>query len=237
MTDYTTRPYGSPKAAQGPLLRIETSDFFAIPKEIREIAAAAVTAGVRATTRGLTLEMRQHAHAMGLGDKLPNALRDVTYPKAPKNSLRAAGEVVPNGRNAWRIFDAMTRGVTIAPKNGGQFLALPTENCPEALLRARFREVSPLALEELYGRKLRIVNIRPGLAIMVMDDLVEAKSGRGFKKATKRRRAQQREVKSIVMFILVPHASLRARLQFQSIAERWADRLPELIDAAWPEAA
>lgn len=237
MTDYTSYPQGHRKAAKGPALRIEAPDFGGLANDVRATAAVAVTAGVRAATRGLTLEMRQMAHAAGLGDRLPNALRDVVYPKAPKTSLRAAGEVVPNGRGAWNIFDAFSRGVTLTPGDGRRFLAIPTANCPREALRRRFGSVSPEALVELFGRPLRIVNVRPNLALMIMDDLVVAKSGKGFRKATKRRKAQGRSVRSIVMFFLIPQATLRQRLDFARLANAWADRIPDLIARAWPESA
>jgi hypothetical protein len=53
---------------------------------------------------------------------------------------------------------------------------------------------------------------------------------RGFRRATDRVRRSGQGATTVVMFVLVPQAKLRKRLDVARAAERWSAQLPALIE-------
>jgi hypothetical protein len=53
---------------------------------------------------------------------------------------------------------------------------------------------------------------------------------RGFRRATDRARRSGQGLTTVVMFLLVPQAKLRKRLDAAGTAERWSGQLPALIE-------
>jgi len=223
-------------------IRLDFAGFGDFVKRAADDASRAVQAGVSAATEGLKHELRQAVIRAGLGPRLANAIGSEVYPRAGRHSLRAAGMVFPRGEGARKIFDAFNQGSTIASP-GGAWLAIPVlENMP---VLGRDAKPTPGAVEAFFGRRLRFVPPRAahrrGSALLVLDNLVRGRNGRGVRNATPRRVKGGRGVAprnaedNVVMFILVPAARMPKRLDFESVARRWGDRVPELIDRSTPK--
>jgi hypothetical protein len=73
--------------------------------------------------------------------------------------------------------------------------------------------MTTVEVEATFNRDLRMVQ-PPGRQVvyLIMDQLVVARSGRGFRQATSRRLAQGRSAASVLMFVLVPQVTLAKRL-------------------------
>lgn len=195
--------------------------------------AAATKAGVAAATEGMKIDVRQHI-AAALGTRAGNMVTARVYPESGI-SPRAAGVISPRRGNAEQILRSFTGGATIVGRDGVRWLAIPTKSVPGL---GRGVAVTPRAVEVYFGRALRYVppKIAGGKAgLLVLDDIVRGKNGRGYRNATKRRRAQGRRVESQVMFILVPQSRMPVKLRPEPIVERWASRVPELIERAMPK--
>ncbi len=201
----------------------------------RKIAEVAVRAGVAAATEGFKLDLRREI-AGALTARAGNMVGSKVYPAGP--SLGAAGIVFARGSQADTILTAHAEGATIRGKSG--LLAIPTENVPQARrpgIRGGSKPATPVEVEAMFNRDLRFVPVKGGKAkgVLVMDEVTRRKRGRGFRQATKRRRAQGRKTESVVMFVLVESVTLRRRFNPEAAAARWAARVPELIERALPE--
>lgn len=194
---------------------------------VRETGALEVRAGVEAATEGLKDELRDLVAAAGLGDRLGKAIGGNVYPKGGKGSLGAAGFVFPRGKKAAAIFESFNEGTTIRAK-GGKFLAIPTKEAGRAWRNGKAR---PQEFQERTGIKLRFVKLKNGNAVLV-GDAITSKSGRGVRAATKGRRRQGRAAKPLVFFVLIRSMTVPRRLNFSASAQKWADRIPQLIEAA-----
>jgi hypothetical protein len=200
-------------------------------KAQRDILGQATRGGVAAAAEGLKNELRQQIAAAGLGTRLGNAIGTNVYPRQG-GSVGAAGYVFPRGKKAVEIFDAFNSATTIHAKNG-LWLAIPTRN---AFLGGRGgHRPTPGEFEKATGIKLRLVaprNSAKGRYQLLVGDSVAGRTGR--RPATARRIAHGRAADSVVFFILVPSVRLGKRLSFDALAEKWASRVPDLIDAALP---
>lgn len=197
-----------------------------------DAAAIAVTAALGATADAIKLDWRAAIRNAGLGERLPNAVGSNVYPSRGRYSLRAAGTVFARGDRAAAIFQGLTTGGVIRGR-GGRWLAIPTNYAPK---QAGGRDPTPESVEQRFGRPLRFVYLRrTDFALLVMDDVTAARSGRGLRNATRRRRAQGRKAGSVVMFRLIPEARLRKLLDFDAPVARRMDELPALIERLLPE--
>lgn len=169
-------------------------------------------------------EMRAAMANAGLG-KLGRALGYAAYPGGGTYSFHPAAEVFVRGKAAsaakWEgVIDAFAQGATIRSKRG--WLAIPTKNCPKG---NRGRYLTPDQVAERFG-PLR--SIAAGKSVLLFADVVAGKSG-GVRKATAGRRAQGREAKLVLMFVLVRETSIRKRLDLNAIVARWQTRYPAMI--------
>lgn len=201
-----------------------TRDF---AKFVMDDAGIDVRAGIEAGAEGMKEDLRDQIENAGLGQRLGRAVGSKVYPPGGKGSLDAAGFVYPRGRKAAAIFDSWNQGATITA-HGGKYLAIPTKEAGRGWRNSKAR---PQEFEQRTGIKLRFVKLKNGNAVLVGDS-VAAKSGRGRRAASKGRRAQGRAVNSLVFFILIRSAKIPKRLDFETIAKKWADRIPDLIGAA-----
>lgn len=196
-------------------------------KAVRQDMAVAVTAGVSAAADGLKAELRDQIVSAGFGTRLGNAIGSNVYPRAGKVSFDAAGYVFPRGKKAEAIFTSFNEATVISAK-GHKYLAIPT---PAAGRANRFGAVTPAEFQFRTGITLQFVTFKNGSHALVGDS-IKAKSGRGRRAPTKRRIAQGRAVEHLVFFWLIPQAREQRRLNFVSVAQKWSDRIPDLIDAA-----
>ena len=177
--------------------------------------AQAVTGAMRDATDGLKTDLRSDVAESGLGRRLANTWRGKTYPDGAE-SVEAAAFV---WSKAPKIADAFDRGVTITPGNGRKYLAIPTDNARR--IRSRER-ITPAIVEQRTGQKLHFVRGRGSTAFLI-----------GVPRVARARRRGAARPKGVVMFILVPQARLRKRLDIQSIADRWAAKVPTLVSSHW----
>lgn len=187
----------------------------------------AVTSAMRTAATGLKVEIRQQVAAAGLGTRLANAVRADVYPKGRK-SLDAAGLVFSKAPKLTDVFEA---GATITPKNGSQYLAIPTDAVPNAPGGKR-RKMTPVEVEAAFNQDLKFAKTGNGRLIAYVD-AIGSKSGKGFRRATAKRLASGRNAVTVVMFVMIPRVRLRKRLDIKGAGERWAARLPDLIAAAY----
>jgi hypothetical protein len=192
-----------------------------------------VTAGMRRATEGLKLDLRSQVANAGLGRRLPNSWQGRTYPVGG-TSLNPAGFVWSKAPKIIQFFSTSTT----VRSTGGKFLAIPTDNVAKGRGGAR---LTPAEVEQRFGRKLRFVNPasssfqtpsvrRPGVAYLVMDDLVIRKATQRFRKRGAGDRKRGRQGQSVIMFILVKQVQGQKLLDLDAAAARWGALVPGLID-------
>lgn len=195
-------------------------------------AESAVTAGMTEATDGLKREIREQVTGAGLGTRLANTVRGTVYPRGQK-SLDAAGLVYTKAPKLLEVFE---RGATIVPKDGSKYLAIPTANVPRKAGGRGRGKMTPVEVEATFNQDLKFAKAGNGRLIAYVDAL-GAKSGKGYRRATARRLKSGRSAVSVVMFVMIPVARLRKRLDIQGAGERWAGRLDSLIVKNWRDVA
>lgn len=195
---------------------------------IAEVKAAerAVTAAIRLAGAGVKAGWRAQIASAGLGERLARTIRDKYYPKSGE-SIEAAALVYSR---APHIVGAFDQGVTIRSRDGF-WLAIPT---PTAGKGAKGGRITPGEWEQRNGRRLKFVyrRGRPGLLVDTGDVLPRA---RVMKRDGTSRAARGFRNRSVIVFVLVPQARLRKRLDLDSVAREWQDRLAGLVIQNWPD--
>jgi len=227
--------------------------------DIRKMLAAEVEAGKRAAMtaiRGETEAAKQDLRAQvrgafgAKGSGIANAWRGRVYPESGK-SLRPAGLVWTKTPT---IIDAFERGVTIRPKGGKKFLAIPT-----GFNAARGRR----------GRGEKGMRVTPAQMVASRQAFIRPfKNGKGFVwclkvrqgQAEGRRRApliaggittvatsNRKGVRAwqaallkqgfVPMFLLLPEVHLTKRLDLIAVQNAVRRRLPGRFLAAWEREA
>lgn len=188
--------------------------------------AVASSKAIAQAADGIKADWRGQVTGAGLGARLANTVRGRTFPGGGKPSLDPAAYVFSR---APVLMYAYSEGVTITTVNGAKFLAIPSRNVP---LKARGRKMTPLDVEVSFNQDLILIP-RHG-RILAFVNAVASASRKGWRKATPKRLAQGRDLQLVFMFTLVPQVQVRKRLDLDSIAAKWADRVGELIDQNWP---
>lgn len=172
-------------------------------------AESAVTAGVRDITNQIKLALRAQVLEAGLGNRLAKTWQSKIYPSFQK-SISAAGVVKSR---ASKIVRAFNDGAVIRSK-GGLFLAIPTENAPKRGIGNK--RISPSTFQEGRFGRLRFIYVNSRMSLLVVDARTKGKTAK-------------------VMFILVPQARLKKRLDYMSVVDRLAAQLPDAIIHNWPD--
>jgi hypothetical protein len=193
--------------------------------ELRDIERAVAT-GTRDAGRGLKTELRRQVSTTGLGPRLANSWRVRRY---PNQKLDAASLVYTKAPQIIRAFD---EGAVIRSRHG-RFLAIPTENAPRRGTDGR--RISPSTFPEYRLGPLRFVPRQSGPSLLVVDgsarlvqqaDWAAARLPAGDRPGP----STGRRPGAVVMFLLVPQAKLRKRLDVARAAEGWSAQLPALIE-------
>ena len=193
--------------------------------EVRRIERAVPT-GVKEAGSGLKGELRKQVVGAGLGTRLARTWRDRHYPNRGHD---AASLVWSKAPQIIRTFD---EGTTIRGKDGF-WLAIPTPSAPKRGVGGK--RINPSNFPEHRFGPLRFVYRQRGPSLLVVDGVrVNATTGRVGRRAkggayTKTGRMKA-GMATVVMFILVPQVKMPKRLDVKRAAERWAGRLPKLID-------
>lgn len=201
--------------------------------EIRD-AEIGVTRGIAAGAEGLKAELRAQVTGAGLGERLAKTWRSEVYPPG-KPSTNAAAMV---WSKAPLLMDAFNRGATIRPGGGRQLLAIPTSAAGKVAGSPTTKRLTPELWQKRTGLPLRYVQ-RPGrLPVLVADGVRVNSRGAAVSNMGKRKDGSTytrlRNVASAVIFILVPQARLKKRLDIEAAGRKWQGRVPGLVLENWP---
>lgn len=177
---------------------------------------------VKAGTDGMKADVRRETEAL-LGQKVANAWAGRFYPN--KGDARGPAGFVWS--KAPKILDFFSSSKLVTPI--GEAFAIPTDNVPRG---SRGRRLTPIEVEARFNTELQPVKLRSGRIGLVMD-LIKARSARrpGLRAATKRRLAQGRQSRPVLMFVLRRGPLMARRLiNLQGIADRWGARTAANIE-------
>lgn len=213
-------------------MRLEAAirgDLKKIMKEETAAAEKAVTLGVVAASSGLKAELRAQVTRAGLGEKMARTWKQRRYPSSGF-SLGAAGLVYADMPQVIRAFND---GVTITNAKG-TFLAIPTPAAPKRGVGGK--RINPDNFPEHSLGRLRFIYRKGAPSLLVVENL-RASTGKrgGYRKASESALKSGRGITTVVMFILLPQVTLKKRLDIDGAAERWRDKLPQLVLDSWPE--
>ena len=213
---------------------IKTDDLAKGLGEVEVEAARSVTSAMREVTEGLKGDLRADVVDSGLGQRLANTWRGKTYPES-RVSLEAASFVWSRAPN---IVDAFDRGVTIR-SNKGFWLAIPTPAAGVKGINATgaMKRITPGGWERRTGMRLRFVYRRGQPSLLVADHARLSKKGLARPNIGRTRAGNTYTRLSgratVVVFLLVPQVTLKKRLDIQSAAQQWGDRVGGVIASHW----
>lgn len=174
-------------------------------------------------------EWRGQVRGAGLGNRLSNAIRAQAYQNAAKPSIGAWALV---WSKAPKITAAHEQGALIKSTNGF-WLAIPTAAAGRGTGNGK---ITPSDWERRNGRVLRFV-YRKGRTGLLID---EGRAAPGNVMVRRRSRGGDRLAaprtfrnRSIVMFVLVPQAKLKKKLDLFGAADKVSAALPARIAALW----
>lgn len=192
-------------------------------------AEAAVTGGISEITTHIKDDLRGQVTNSGLGSKLAKSWQAKVYPKG-KKSLDAAGFIYSK---APKLIKAFNDGVVIRSKDGW-WLAIPTSAAPKRGVGGK--RISPSNFPEHSLGRLRFVYRSRALSLLVVDNLRAGTGKRGgFRKASDTALRTGRGLATVVMFILIPQAKLKKRLDYKAVVNLWQPQLGQAILNNWPE--
>ncbi|MDR7232292.1 hypothetical protein J2X45_003398 [Caulobacter sp. BE264] len=220
--------------------RVEIDDFGDVMTELERDVAASITDATAEGTELLKQDLRSDT-ADHLSPRLAKSWRSRVYP-AGQSSMDPAGWVwtkVP------KLVDAFDRGVTIKSAQG-LWLAIPTaaagakgytrDSVGRAYgARPKMERVTPGGFERRTGLKLRFVFKSRRVSLLVVDGARYDSRGRAAQLKARGRNARlyREGGKTIVVFILVPQAKLKKRLDVDGAAARAEARMPALLTKHW----
>jgi len=192
--------------------------------------AKAVTLGVEETGETLKKRLAGMTSRANLGKGMAKSWKTRRYPKKG-NSLGAAVVIYSDAERVIRAFD---EGAVIKPK-GRRLLAIPTENAPKRGVGRK--RISPATFPEARYGELRLVKPKNGPLLLVVDGVRILKSGRVGKRLKNDGRTKtgkyRKGVTTVVMFILVPQAKLKKRLNVSRPSRVAYSRLMPTILKHW----
>lgn len=213
-------------------MRLEAAikgDLEKIMKEESAAAEKAVTLGVGDAGSGLKDELRGQVTRSGLGDRMAKTWKFKRYPSSGY-SLGAAALVYADMPQVIRAFNEGS----LIKSDKGFFLAIPTPAAPKRGIGGK--RINPSNFPEHSLGRLRFVYRKAAPSLLVVDNLRAGTGKRGgFRKASATALRTGRGLTTVVMFILLPQVQLKKRLDINPAAERWRDKVPELILRNWPE--
>jgi len=167
------------------------------------------------------LGYRGAVRAGGLGDRVANAVRVDIFPKSA--AVRTHAPAVYVSTKAPKIIYAFSVGVTIRNREG-LWLAIPTDHTP----RKGRRLATPVEVEAMFNQDLIFIHGRGG-QMLAFVDAIKAKSGKGFRRATKRRTKDGRANELVLMFVMVRQVTLRKRINWDGVTADLARAWPTIF--------
>lgn len=180
----------------------------------------AVQSAIAQATNGLKLELRQQVINAGLGKRLSNTWRSAVNPNG-KNSINASGAVWSTARE---IIDSNTKGSTIRGKNG-KWIVIPLE----AAGKIKHGKNMLKDWQAKYGR-LRFIYGKNGKNSYLVAENMRARKGKrgGFTKASDKA-ISKGTVATVPIFLVIPQAKMKKRLNPQSAFEKWNSKLSNYL--------
>lgn len=199
--------------------------------------AGFVTSAIGEGAQELKADWRGQIERARLGPRLANTIRSEVYPKG-QTSVDAAALIWTKAAD---IIKAYADGATIVARNGGRFLALPTEDVPR---KRQGNALTPEEVETRFGRPLQFISPsdrgfwtpsirRNGVAFLVLKNLRIRKSSGRWRNASESELRRRKETSSVVMFVLVPRVTVLKRLDLEEIARLAETRHPSLLSKHW----
>ena len=201
-------------------------DFASLNRREFETGERAVTRAMNRAAREIKEDWRGQVTGAGLGRKLGNTVRSASYPKGDV-SMNAAALV---WTKAPKIVAAHNEGALIQSREGF-WLAIPL---PAAGRARGGRKTTPLDFERRTGLRLRFVYRPGGTGLLVADDArTTKKAGLARRNGGKRRKKDGilTGAQTVPVFVLVPQARLKKKLDLQAGANRIAAQVPGWIVA------
>ena len=202
-------------------------------REERETEKALYSA-MREASTGARKEWRAQIVQAGLGNKLTRSVRSRAY----KNEGLSPAAVVWS--KAYKIMRAFDKGTIIRAKKS-RFLAIPTKNAPKkgmSMASGAFTaKISPANFPEHKYGKLNFVpahGSRPAMLVVYNARRSHSRKHKGRYRVVKASDAAKRKgnAHTVVMFILIPQARIKKRLDIERVANRWLARFPSLVKEA-----
>jgi len=187
----------------------------------------AVTRGLREASLDIKKRWRAQIAGAGLGSKLEKTVQAQTYPKSGV-SLRAAAVTFSK---APVIIDAHNRGVVIRSEDGF-WLAIPVAPDVQRMRGADNKRITPARWEQITGRRLRFV-YRPGRAGLLVDDGTYRDRRYSDPLTFKGRKRRGRKNRTVPIFVLVPQARLRKKLDLERDVDAVAASIDQRIVRYW----
>lgn len=225
-------------------------DFDKIFADTEKDVAGFMTAAMADTTVDVKEAFRDQVRAAGLGDRLANAVRGVSYPnRSGRVSLNPGGWVYAqpskDGRGAAAIIESYATGANIVARAGKRFLAIPTEDVPQ---KRSGNALTPDEVEQRFGRRLQFIapndkgfrtpsQRQRGVAYLVLKGLVIRKATGRWRNATERERGGKtrnpRPVQSVIMFTLVRAVKKPKKVDLSVPAQVADTRFEANLNARW----
>lgn len=178
-------------------------------KHVRESMASAV----KETTASAKAGIRAATVAAGLGRRLGNTWRHKDYPQ------NAAGFVYTT---AGYILEGFLESITIKGKDGGKYIAIPTEYAP----KKKGQKPTP----GNYPGELQFVPAKGGRAAMLVDVRRVVQSEKGIKSFAARKLKSGNYgagAMTVPIFILVKQVRTRKRIDLKSLTNKYQRELIE----------
>lgn len=213
------------------------SDLDGMERGTEEEIARFVTGAITENAEQLKADWRDQIERAGLGSRLGRSIRSRRYP-AGEPSVDAAAMV---WTRAAKILEPYAKGATIVARNGGRFLALPTEDVPK---KRQGQSLTPDEVEERFGRRLQFISPgdrgfwtpsrrRNGVAFLVLKGLRIRKSSGRWRNASDSEKRRGKETSSVIMFVLVPRVRITQRLDLDALARAAEARHEALLSKHW----
>lgn len=180
----------------------------------------AVQFAVTQVTNGLKQELRDQVRRAGLGRRLPNTWRSAINPKG-RNSINASGSVWSTARE---IIDSNTKGSTIRGKQGN-WIVIPLEAAGKVK-----RGKDMLRNWQAKNGRLRFIYGKNGKNSYLVAENMRSRTGKrgGFARASEKAIAKG-NVTTVPVFLVVPQAKMKRRLNPQAAFQKWSDRLSNYV--------
>jgi len=212
--------------------------------------AGFMTAAMGDTVNDVKEAFRAQVRGAGLGERLANAVRGVTYPnRGGKKSLTPTGWVYAqpskDGRGAAAIIESYATGAMIYRRGGAGFLAIPTDDVPR---KRSGNALTPKEVEQRYGRDLQFISPgdkgfktpstrHRGVGYLVLKGLVIRKATGRWRNASERERAGKtrnpRPVQSVIMFTLVRAVKKPKSVDLSAPEQIANTRFDQNLSARW----